>query len=60
MTKMKNETSKDWIVLDVIIKHIIKIFVCWYKENKQHKMMDMSNLQGFYMDEIFVFRENKE
>ena len=60
MTKIKNYTSKDWIILDVIIKHIIKIFVCQYKENKQNKMMDMSNLQGFYMDEIFVFRENKE
>ena len=60
MTKIKNYTSKDWIILDVIIKHIIKIFVCQYKENKQNKMMDMSNLQGFYMDETFVFRENKE
>ena len=28
MTKIKNYTCKDWIVLDVIIKHIIKIFEC--------------------------------
>ena len=28
MTKIKNCASKDWIVLDVIIKHNIKIFVC--------------------------------
>ena len=28
MTKIKNYASKDWIVLDVIIKHNIKIFEC--------------------------------
>ena len=28
MTKMKNYAWKDWIVLDVIIKHSIKIFKC--------------------------------
>ena len=26
MTKIKNYTCKNWIVLDVIIKHSIKIF----------------------------------
>ena len=26
MTKIKNNTCEDWIVLDVIIKHSIKIF----------------------------------
>ena len=28
MTKIKNPDDKDWIVLDVIIKHNIKIFTC--------------------------------
>ena len=28
MTKTKNSPSEDWIVLDVIIKHSIKIFEC--------------------------------
>ena len=28
MAKIKNYVSKDWITLDVIIKHSIKIFVC--------------------------------
>ena len=28
MTKIKNYTYEDWIVLDVIIKHSIKIFGC--------------------------------
>ena len=28
MTKIKNYTCKNWIVLDVIIKHSIKIFAC--------------------------------
>ena len=28
MTKIKNHASKDWIVLNVIIKHSIKIFEC--------------------------------
>ena len=28
MTKIKNYACKDWIVLDVIIKHSIKIFEC--------------------------------
>ena len=28
MTKIKNHDDKDWIVLDVIIKHNIKIFTC--------------------------------
>ena len=34
MTKLKNYACKDWIVLDVIIKHSIKIFECQYKENR--------------------------
>ena len=34
MIRIKNYASEDWIVLDVIIKHSIKIFECWYKENK--------------------------
>ena len=37
MTKIRNYARKDWIALDVIVKHIIKIFECQYKENKQHK-----------------------
>ena len=28
MIKMENSASEDWIVLDVIIKHNIKIFEC--------------------------------
>ena len=28
MTKIKNSACEDWIVLDVIIKHSIKIFEC--------------------------------
>ena len=28
MTKIKNYADKDWNVLDVIIKHSIKIFEC--------------------------------
>ena len=28
ITKIKNYASEDWIVLDVIIKYIIKIFEC--------------------------------
>ena len=28
MTKMRNSASKDWIVLDVVIKYSIKIFEC--------------------------------
>ena len=32
MTKIKKYDSKDWIGLDVVIKHIIKIFECYYTE----------------------------
>ena len=28
VTKIKNYACKDWIVLDLIIKHSIKIFEC--------------------------------
>ena len=34
MTKIKSYACEDCIVLDVIIKHSVKIFECWYKENK--------------------------
>ena len=34
MTKTKTHACKDWIVLDVIIKHGFTIFECWYKEKK--------------------------
>ena len=34
MTKMKNYDSEDWIVLDFIIMHSIKIFESYCKENK--------------------------
>ena len=45
MTKMNDYACKDWIVFDVIIKHSIKIFECYYKENKKHiKMEIISNL----------------
>ena len=45
MTKIKKSDSKDWIVLDVVIKHIIKIFECYYKEKNSIK-----NGQWFYTD----------
>ena len=28
MTKIKNYTCKDWILLDVIVKHSTKLFEC--------------------------------
>ena len=34
MTKIRNYASKDWNVLNLIIKHIIKIIEFWYRENK--------------------------
>ena len=34
LTNMKNYADKDWIALDVIIKHSINIFQCYYKERK--------------------------
>ena len=37
MIKIKNYACEDWIVLDEIIKDSFEIFVCYYKENKQHK-----------------------
>ena len=44
MTKI-NYACKDWIVIDVIIKHSIKTFECQYEENKQHDKMEIiSNL----------------
>ena len=43
MTKMKNYASKDCIPLDVIIKRSITSFGCQYKENKQHKKMEMTS-----------------
>ena len=37
MKKIKNYACKNWIDLDVIIEHSIKIFECQYKNNKKHK-----------------------
>ena len=37
MAKIKHYACEDWIALDVIIKHSIKIFECYYKETKWHK-----------------------
>ena len=34
MTEIKTYACKNRIILDVVIKHSIKIFECWYKENK--------------------------
>ena len=34
MAKIKNYACKTWIVLDVIIKHSIKVFRCYYEEKK--------------------------
>ena len=33
-TEIRNFTCEDWIFLDAIMKHIIKIFECFYKEKK--------------------------
>ena len=45
MKKIKNYACEDWIALDVIIKHSIKIFEYQYKEKKLHKKMEIiSNL----------------
>ena len=32
ITKIKNYACEDWIVLDAIINHSIKIFECYYEE----------------------------
>ena len=49
MAKIKNSACEDWTAIDVIIKQGIKIFECQYKENKQHKKMEITgNLQQFY------------
>ena len=32
MTKIKNSASKDWILIETIVKHSIKIFGCQYKQ----------------------------
>ena len=29
--KIKISSSEDWIVIETIVKHSIKIFECWYK-----------------------------
>ena len=34
ITKAKNYACEEWIVLDVIIKHSIKVFAGYYKDNK--------------------------
>ena len=34
MTKVTKYACEDWIVLDIIIKHSIKIFECYYKEKE--------------------------
>ena len=37
MPRVKYYGCEDWIALDVIRKHSINIFECYYTENKQHK-----------------------
>ena len=37
LTKIKKCAWEEWIALDVIIKHSIKIFECYYKEKKLHQ-----------------------
>ena len=32
--KRKNYADKDWIVLDVLINHKVKVFECFYKQKK--------------------------
>ena len=32
MTKIKNYASENWIVIETIVKHIIKICECQYKQ----------------------------
>ena len=40
MTKINNYAYEDWIALDAIIKHNIKIFNCYYKEKDNMKNGD--------------------
>ena len=40
MTKINNYAYEDWIALDAIIKHNIKIFNCQYKEKNNMKNGD--------------------
>ena len=40
MTKINNYAYEDWIALDAIIKHNIKIFNCYYKEKNNMKNGD--------------------
>ena len=37
ITKTKNYSCKDWIILDAIINHNITIFEYYYNENKQYE-----------------------
>ena len=32
ITEIKNSVSKDWTVIETIVKHNIKTFECWYKQ----------------------------
>ena len=32
ITEIENSVSKDWIVIETIVKHSIKTFECWYKQ----------------------------
>ena len=32
ITEIKNSVSKDWTVIETIVKHSIKTFECWYKQ----------------------------
>ena len=41
--KQKKICFKDCIVLDVIERHNIKIFDCYYNDNRYHKEMDITS-----------------
>ena len=58
MTKRKNYVSEDCIVLDVIMKHSIKIFECYNKQNKQHKKQRQQVM--YSQTKSFAFKEYKQ
>ena len=43
ITKTKNYSCKDWIILDAIINHNITIFECYYNENKEYEKIEITS-----------------
>ena len=40
ITKIKSSVSEDWVVIETIIKHSIKMFKCWYMQKILHRKME--------------------